>query len=58
MQKVISCKADEVDKKVQPLLDKGWEIVSVTAERVSVAMTSSGYTKLIERGLMVFVLTN
>ena len=56
MQKVISCKAEEVEKKIQPLLEQGWEIISTIAERVSVAMTSSGYTKYVEKGLIVFVL--
>lgn len=58
MQKVISCRAEEVEQKIQPLLDKGWEVVSVTSERVAVALDSSYTIKLVEKGLMVFVLTN
>lgn len=60
MQKVISCKAEEVEKKVQPLLDKGWEIDKMIAERVStsISRTSSSYgvDKSTEKGLIVFVL--
>ncbi len=33
--KVKVCKADEVEKKIQPLLDEGWFIKSMVAEVVS-----------------------
>ncbi len=57
MQKVISCKASEVKEKIQPLLDKSWEIVGTTAEVVSVSVASTTVTReLVKRGLIVFVL--
>jgi len=58
MQKVISCKAEDVEDKVGPLVESGWEVVNMIAERVStsISTSSSSERKSTERGLIVFVL--
>lgn len=58
-EKIIVCQAGEIEYKIQPYLDQGWKVKSVTSENVavSVAVTERNYPKEIEmRGKMIFIL--
>lgn len=59
-QKIISCKASETERKIQPLLDQGWTVINMVAEHVSISVAATGnmrdYITQDLHGQIVFIL--
>jgi hypothetical protein len=53
-QVVIVCHADEVSNIINPLLDRGYTVASMTAENVSIAIETHSF--MISKGLIIIVL--
>lgn len=57
MKRELVCvvEAGSAEKKIQPLLDKGWKVKSVTAQHVSSTTDSRSWART-DTGLIIFIL--